>query len=72
MLVNGQPVSLVGRVSMDMITVDLRSQPEAKVGDPVIAWGSGLPVEKVALQASTIPYELLSQVTARVPRINNE
>lgn len=70
--VNGRPVSLVGRVSMDMITLDLRSQPEARVGDPVIAWGSGLPVEKVALQASTIPYELLSQVAARVPRIRNE
>ncbi|ADJ29638.1 alanine racemase [Nitrosococcus watsonii] len=67
-LVNGRPVSLVGRVSMDMITLDLRTQPEAKVGDPVIAWGPDLPVEEVARHATTIPYELLCQVTARVPR----
>jgi alanine racemase len=67
-LVNGKPVSLVGRVSMDMLTVDLRSQPEAKVGDPVVAWGAGLSVERVAAHATTIPYELLSQVAARVPR----
>jgi alanine racemase len=70
-LVNGRPVSLVGRVSMDMITLDLRSQPEARIGDPIIAWGPGLPVEEVALHADTIPYELLCQVAARVPRIRN-
>lgn len=69
LLVNDRPVPLVGRVSMDMITLDLRSQPEARVGDPVIAWGAGLPVEKIARCASTIPYELLCQITARVPRI---
>jgi alanine racemase len=70
-LVNGYPVPLIGRVSMDMITLDLRSQPAAKIGDPVIAWGAGLPVEEVALHAATIPYELLCQVTARVPRVRN-
>jgi alanine racemase len=70
-LVNGCPVPLIGRVSMDMITLDLRNQPAAKIGDPVIAWGAGLPVEEVALHAATIPYELLCQVTARVPRIRN-
>ncbi|ADE16549.1 alanine racemase [Nitrosococcus halophilus Nc 4] len=69
LLVNGRPVPLVGRVSMDMVTLDLRSQPEAKVGDPVIVWGAGLPVEEIACHAATIPYELLCQVTARVPRI---
>jgi alanine racemase len=70
-LVNGCPVPLIGRVSMDMITLDLRNQPAAKIGDPVIAWGADLPVEEVALHAATIPYELLCQVTARVPRIRN-
>lgn len=69
-LVNGRPVPLVGRISMDTMSVDLRSQPEAKVGDPVIAWGSGLPVEEVAAHAATISYELLCQVTSRVPRIS--
>lgn len=65
-LVNGRRVPLIGRVSMDMITVDLRSQPQARVGDPVILWGRGLPVEEVARYASTIPYELLCGVARRV------
>lgn len=66
MLVNGQPAALAGRVSMDMVTVDLRSQPQAQVGDPVVLWGQGLPVETVAAYAGTIAYELLCGVTARV------
>jgi len=70
-LVNGQRVPLVGRVSMDMITVDLRSQPDAHVGDPVVLWGAGLPVEEIAALSGTISYELLCCVTARVPRIES-
>ncbi len=66
MLVNGRRVPLIGRVSMDMITVDLRSQPQARVGDPVVLWGKGLPVEEIARYASTIPYELLCGVARRV------
>lgn len=65
-LVNGQRAGLVGRVSMDMITVDLRGQPEAKVGDPVILWGEGLPAEEVAEASDTIAYELFCGVTPRV------
>ena len=65
-LVNEKRVPIVGRVSMDMITVDLRNQPLAKVGDPVILWGEGLPVEEIAQHAGTIAYELLCQVTSRV------
>ncbi len=65
-LVNGQRVPLVARVSMDTICVDLRQQPDATVGDPVVLWGEGLPVEEVAQAASTIPYELLCSVTNRV------
>ncbi len=61
-LVNGRAVPLIGRVSMDMITVDLRSQPQARAGDPVILWGRGLPVETVAEHAGTISYELLCGV----------
>jgi alanine racemase len=68
-LVNGRRVPLIGRVSMDMITVDLRSQPDARVGDPAVLWGEGLPVEEIAECAGTIGYVLLCGVTARVPRI---
>ncbi len=64
-LVNGRTVAVVGRVSMDMITVDLRSQPEAAEGDPVVLWGKGLPVETVAERAGTIAYELLCGVARR-------
>lgn len=68
-LVNEQRVPLIGRVSMDMITVDLRSQSHAKVGDPVVLWGRGLPVEEVAESAGTIGYELLAGMPQRVPRV---
>jgi len=66
-LVNGQRVPLIGRVSMDMVCVDLRDCPNARIGDPVILWGTGLPVEEVAAMAGTIGYELLCRVTQRVP-----
>lgn len=67
-LINGVEVPLIGRVSMDMICVDLRQQTSAKVGDPVVLWGEGLPVETIASAATTIAYELFCGVTARVPR----
>lgn len=67
-LVNGRRVPLVGRVSMDMVCVDLSSQPAARCGDPVCLWGAELPVEEIAAAAATIPYELLCRVTARVSR----
>ncbi len=65
-LVNGKRVPLIGRVSMDMLNVDLSSQPQARIGDPVTLWGDGLPVEEVARCASTIAYQLLCGVTQRV------
>ncbi len=65
-LVNGKRAALVGRVSMDMITVDLSHQRKAKVGDPVVLWGDGLPVEEIARSAMTIPYTLLCGITQRV------
>ena len=65
-LVNGQRVPLIGRVSMDMITVDLNSQPNAQPGDPVTLWGPDLPVEEIAHHADTIPYTLLCGITQRV------
>lgn len=65
-LVNNKRVPLIGRVSMDMICVDLRGQPRARGGDPVCLWGTALPVEEIARYAGTIPYELLCRVTSRV------
>lgn len=67
-LVNGERVPLIGRVSMDMICVDLRTQTSVKTGDRVILWGDGLPAEEIADSASTIAYDLFCGVTARVPR----
>jgi alanine racemase len=67
-LVRGRPCPLVGRVSMDMIHLDLRPLPGARPGDSVTLWGEGLPVEEVAGRAGTISYELLCRVTPRVPR----
>jgi len=67
-IVNGQRVALIGRVSMDMITVDLRGC-DAKVGDPVQLWGDELPADEVAQHAETIAYELFCNVAPRVPRI---
>jgi alanine racemase len=68
-LLNGRRVTLAGRVAMDMITLDLRSQPDAKVGDRVVLWGEGLPADGVAGHAGTISYELFCQLTPRVPRV---
>ncbi len=65
-LVDGCRVPLVGRVSMDMITVDLGLETQAKPGDPVILWGEGLPIEEIAQWADTIPYTLVCGVTRRV------
>jgi alanine racemase len=65
-LVNGKRVPLVGRVSVDMITVDLSDQEDAKLGDPVTLWGDGLAVEEIAKYADTIPYTLLCGITQRV------
>jgi alanine racemase len=70
-LVNGQRVPLIGRVSMDMMTVDLGAQSNAKAGDAVTLWGEGLPVEEIALCANTIPYTLVCGVTQRVKQIES-
>jgi alanine racemase len=66
-LVNGEHAALAGRVSMDMIaidTTDIQCQP--LLGDPVVLWGEGLPVEEVAIWAETIPYTLLCGISQRV------
>lgn len=60
------PVPFVGRVSMDMISLDLRAAPQARVGDTVRLWGPGLPAEEVARHAGTLAYELFCGLTQRV------
>lgn len=65
-LVKGVRCALVGRVSMDMATVDLRACPEAEIGDPVVLWGDGLPVEDVATMSGHVAYDLFTGVQARV------
>lgn len=66
--VRGQVCPLIGRVSMDMLEVDLTGVPDARVGDPVTLWGDQLPVERVARAAGTIGYELLTRVAGRLQR----
>ncbi|OUR64106.1 alanine racemase [Methylophaga sp. 42_25_T18] len=67
--INGKLVEVLGRISMDMICIDLQASPSAKIGDEVVLWGNEqLSVELVAKLANTIPYELMCQVSTRVAR----
>ncbi len=66
-LVNNSECKLIGRPSMDMIAVDLRNCPDAKVGDPVTLWGEGLPIERVAeYMPGNITYNMLTAIQNRV------
>jgi len=71
-LVEGRRTRTVGRVSMDMIMVDLDGILDAGIGSPVVLWGEGLPVDDVATAAGTVSYELLCALTARVPVIEKK
>jgi alanine racemase len=66
-LVNGQRARTVGRVSMDMVAVDLTGLPGAGVGTPVTLWGEGLSADEVGAAADTLSYELFTKLTTRVP-----
>lgn len=66
-LVEGRRTRTVGRVSMDMIMVDLTGIPAAGIGSPVVLWGEGLPVDDVAAAAGTVSYELLCALAQRAP-----
>jgi alanine racemase len=66
-LIRGARAGLVGRVSMDMIAVDVTGAAGVQVGDEAVLWGPELPVEEIAAHAGTIPYELLCGVSQRVP-----
>jgi alanine racemase len=66
-LVDGVRTATVGRVSMDMLAVDLTPVPRARMGSPVVLWGEGLPADEVAAAAGTISYELFCGLARRVP-----
>lgn len=66
-LVAGVRASIAGRVSMDMLAVDVTDIPQVQVGSRAVLWGKGLPVEQVAAAAGTIAYELLCALNQRVP-----
>lgn len=66
-LVDGQRTTLVGRVSMDMLTVDLTDLPGTGLGSHVRLWGKGLDAGEVASHADTISYQLFCNLN-RVPR----
>ncbi|MEW6689069.1 MAG: alanine racemase [Pseudomonadota bacterium] len=70
-LVAGQRTGTVGRVSMDMLCVDITNIEEAYVGTPVTLWGEGLPCDEVAQAAGTVSYQLLCGLGQRVPIVEN-
>jgi alanine racemase len=70
-LVEGMRTGVAGRVSMDMITVDLTHIPHAQIGSAVELWGHNLPIDEVANAAGTIGYELMCAVAPRVPMVED-
>jgi alanine racemase len=68
-LVDGKRTRVVGRVSMDMLNVDLTPIPDAHIGSKVILWGDALPIDEVAQAAGTVGYELMCALTPRVVRV---
>ena len=68
-LVKGRRTRVVGRISMDMLHVDLSEIEDAGVGSPVTLWGRGMPVDEVARAAGTLGYELLCAIAPRMQRV---
>ena len=69
-LVDGVRTRTLGRISMDMLAVDLTPVPAAGVGTPVVLWGNGLPADEVGTAAGTVSYELMCAVAPRVPFVD--
>jgi alanine racemase len=74
-LVRGQRAPVVGRVSMDLVTIDVTDVPEAAVGDEVVLLGrqqgEEIDVEELAAKLDTISYEVFCGISARVPRFHH-
>lgn len=67
--IKGQIAPLAGRVSMDMITVDVTDISDIELGEKVELWGNNLAIETIAEYLDTVNYELLTRVSSRVTRI---
>jgi alanine racemase len=65
-IAEGQIAPIVGRVSMDMLVVDVTEIPHAQVASPVELWGELLPIDNVAIAAHTVGYELMCGLASRV------
>lgn len=68
-LVGGKRTRTVGRVSMDMMMVDITDLPHVHIGAPVTLWGEGLPADEVAHAAGTVAYELFCAIAPRVKMV---
>jgi len=68
-LVRGQRAPVVGRVSMDLVTIDVTGVPNAAPGDEVVLLGDGITAEELGARSQTISYEVFCRVSARVPRV---
>ena len=68
-LVRGRRAPVVGRVSMDLVTIDVTDIADAALGDEVVLLGDGMPVEELARKLDTISYEVFCNISARVPRV---
>ncbi|WNC70517.1 alanine racemase [Thalassotalea psychrophila] len=68
-LINGQIAPLAGRVSMDMLTIDVTDIKDVDIGDDVFLWGPELPVNEIAKYSDTIGYEALTRMPKRTPSI---
>ncbi|HRE96024.1 MAG TPA: alanine racemase C-terminal domain-containing protein, partial [Flavobacteriales bacterium] len=68
-IVHGKRAKVIGNVCMDMTMIDISTIPEAREGDEVIIFGAELPVAEIAEKLGTIPYEILTSVSARVKRV---
>jgi alanine racemase len=68
-LIKGHPIKTVGNICMDMTMVDITDYPDIQLSDEVVVFGKDLPIQKVALQAGTIAYEIMTGISQRVPRV---
>jgi alanine racemase len=68
-LVRGQRAPVVGRVSMDLVTIDVTDILDAALGDEVVLLGDGITAEELALKTQTVSYEVFCRISARVPRV---
>ena len=71
-LIRGQRAPVVGRVSMDLVTIDVTDMPDAAIGDEVILLGDSITAEELAKRSQTISYEVFCRISARVPRVYRE